>query len=70
MMVGITLLNDKNGDEMKSIIRQYREDSLQINTKILTEWIQGRGIPCTWNNLIYVLRLHCGTLADDVEQSM
>ena len=70
MMVGITLLNDKNGDEMKSIIRQYREDSLQINTKILTDWIQGRGTPCTWNDLICALRLHCGKLADDIEQSM
>ena len=68
MMVGITLLNDTKGDKVDSIATQCREDFLHINTQILKEWIQGRGSPCTWGNLIHALRLHCGTLADEVAE--
>ena len=70
-LVGIALLNDINGDRVDSIVSQYRDDPLHINTHILTDWIQGRGTSCTWDNLIGVLKLHhCGTLAEDIEEVM
>ena len=68
LMFGITLLDDSKGDKVESIVRQHREDSLNINIQILKEWIRGRGRRCTWDNLIYALRLHCGTLADEIEK--
>jgi len=54
---GILLLEDKTGTRVRSIEYRYRENSEQINTEILEQWINGKGKqPVTWGTLVEVLR--------------
>ena len=65
---GILLLEDKDGARIRSIIHKYRENSEQINIKVLEEWIAGRGKhPVSWDTLIEVLQvIGLGALASDI----
>ena len=65
---GILLLEDENGTRIRSIIHKYRENSEQINIKVLEEWIAGRGKhPVSWDTLIEVLQvIGLGALASDI----
>ena len=70
-MVGIALLNDESGAIIKSIGDQFRGDARNINLEILQRWIRGEGIPDrTWRGLLHVLRVHCVSLAESVEEAM
>ena len=53
---GILLLNDETGSRVDSIVDDCRGISERITTKILKEWIAGRGKPLTWSSLIETLR--------------
>ena len=54
---GIFLLQDLNGQKVKSIKSKHRSDPSQINTEILEEWLAGKGKkPVTWATLVQVLR--------------
>ena len=68
MKFGIILLEDTNGARMQSTTHECRDSPEQINTKVLQEWITGRGrLPVSWNTLIEVLHdIDLGTLADDI----
>ena len=68
MKFGIILLKDTNGARMQSITHECRDNHDQINTKVLQEWIAGRGrLPVSWDTLIEVLHdVDLGILADDI----
>jgi len=65
---GILLLEDKDGARIRSVIHKCRENSEQINIKVLEEWIAGRGkYPVSWDTLIEVLQdIGLGALASDI----
>ena len=68
MQFGLILLEDTNGARMQSITHECRDSPEQINTKVLQEWITGRGrLPISWDTLVEVLHdIDLGTLADDI----
>ena len=69
--VGTSLLEDRSGNIVSAIEQQYRGNVEGINTEILQRWIQGRGIADrSWRGLLGVLRVHCGALADLVEEAL
>ena len=69
MMVGTTLLDDKDGTIIPAIAQQYANNTEFINMEILRRWLQGKGIPdCTWRGLLGVLRVHCVVLAKRIEE--
>ena len=65
---GIILLEDDSGVRVDSIVREHRERAEDINTKILQEWLTGRGKqPVTWETLVEVLQdIELSTLAGDI----
>ena len=66
---GIFLLHDQNGARVKSIARAQENngDPEDIVTAILQQWLIGKGIPVTWDNLIQTLRdCQLNALADRV----
>ena len=67
--VGMTLLDDSDGTIIPAIARKYGNDAEFINIDILSQWLQGKGIPDrTWRGLLTVLRVHCISLAKSVEE--
>ena len=68
---GIILLEDDSGARVDSIVREHRERAEDINTKILQEWLTGRGKqPVTWETLVEVLQdIELSTLAGDISTS-
>ena len=70
-VVGIALLNDESGAIVESIADELRGKAESINLEILQRWIQGNGIQDrTWRGLLSVLRVHCGALAESVEEAL
>ena len=70
-MIGIALLNDESGGIVTALEREFRGNALDINLEILTRWMRGDGIPDqTWEGLLTVLRAHCRTLAESVEEAL
>ena len=69
--VGTALLQDSSGSIVSAIEEQHQGDWERINFKILQRWIQGHGIADrSWRGLLGVLRVHCGALADLVEEAL
>ena len=67
---GTFLLNDKTGTEVNSIEEECRGKPKRIVTKILEEWLTGKGKPYTWQILIKTLRdCEFTVLADQIEES-
>ena len=68
MNFGVLLLEDENGARIQSIIHECRDNPEQVTTKVLQEWIAGRGkLPVSWGTLIEVLRdIDLCTLANDI----
>ena len=56
LMFGIILLNDETGSRVNAIDDECRGKSDRIIVKILQEWIEGKGIPVTWETLVQTLR--------------
>ena len=70
-VVGIALLNDESGGIVRALSKEFRGNAQDINLEILGRWLQGSGIPdCSWQGLLGVLRVHCRTLADRVEEAL
>ena len=70
--LGIYLLRDDNGMATRAIINEQRRNSENINTEILSRWLQGggRGAP-SWSNLIEALRnMELNRLADQITQAV
>ena len=67
---GIFLLNDKTGAEVNSIEEECRGKPKRIVTKILEEWLTGKGRLCTWQTLVKTLRdCEFNVLADQIKES-
>ena len=68
---GIQLLDDKDGSYIQAIAHRHLRDAVRINTDILEEWLQGRGIqPVSWTTLVEVLEdIDLGTLAGDIREA-
>ena len=70
-MVGIALLNDDCGTIVEGIGDEFRGKARNINLEILQRWMRGEGIPNrTWGGLLSVLRVHCVSLAESVEEAL
>ena len=69
--VGTTLLDDRDGTIIPAIAHQHGNNVELINMDILGRWLQGKGIPDrTWHGLLGVLRVHCVSLAERVEEAL
>ena len=68
--IGIFLLHDKTGSRVNSFKQACLGDPENIVTRILEEWLIGKGKPCTWQMLIKTLRdCEFTVLADQIEKS-
>ena len=68
---GILLLNDEKGTQVDNIEEDLHGNPERINTKILQYWLQGKGLPVTWETLIHTLRAcSLNGLADKVQDSL
>ena len=52
----IFLLNDKTGSRVDAIEDAYSGKPEKITLKILQEWLEGKGLPLTWESLVQTLR--------------
>ena len=52
---GILLLQDNTGNMVETIEYECQKNAEMINLKILKKWINGTGLPVTWDVLIQVL---------------
>ena len=53
---GVLLLNDETGSQVDSIADECRRKPERICHRILQEWLEGKGLPVTWEILIQTLR--------------
>ena len=64
---GILLLNDETGSRVDAIEDEYRGKPEKITRKILQEWLEGKGLPRTWESLVQTLReTELSDLADQI----
>ena len=67
---GIFLLNDQTGSKVDAIEEYCRGNAGKITRKILQEWLEGKGLPMTWESLVQTLRnINLSVLADQIEAS-
>ena len=65
--VGIELLNDDRGDQVKSIEREKLKEAYEINLEILRRWVAQAG---TLRKLMTVLNKHCRALYDRIWEAL
>ena len=53
---GILLLQDNTGNIVESIEYESQKNAEMINLKILKKWVNGTGLPVTWDVLIQILQ--------------
>ena len=62
VLFGTFLLDDRTGLKVEMLAHKHHSDAVRINTAILQEWLNGRGMqPVTWATLVEVL--HCAKLS-------
>jgi len=68
---GAFLLDDRDGSRVKNMAHKYLNNSEQINTEILQEWLTGSGKqPVEWATLVEVLNdIQLSTLAGEINTS-
>ena len=71
-MFGTFLLQDNDGNKVKTIERFERGDPLRITVKILRQWLQGNGkLPVSWQTLVQCLRnSNLNVISDSIETSL
>ena len=70
LLFGSILLNDETGSQVIAIHNKFRGKSDKIILKILLEWIEGKGLPVTWESLVKALRnTRLSVLADQIQAS-
>ena len=66
---GIFLLNDEDGSQIQIIDNDCNGRCDRIMCKILSDWLQGKGKPVTWKELIETLRdCDLNELADTIQE--
>ena len=64
---GIVLLNDLTGCRVRAFKKECQGDAEDVMLRILQEWLEGRGVPVTWQSLVDTLRkTKLNTFADKV----
>ena len=67
---GIILLNDQMGNRVKAIEHNCHRQAEPIVRNILQEWIEGNGLPVTWDSLVLTLRvIDLSVLANQIQSS-
>ena len=67
-MFGTLLLDDKTGRRVDSIKAECLGSPVASAWKILQEWLEGNGLPVTWQSLIQTLRdSDLSALADQIQ---
>ena len=67
---GIFLLNDQTGSRINAIDDECRGKLDRIILRILQEWLEGKGLPVTWESLVQTLRdTGLSVLADQIQAS-
>ena len=71
-LFGTFLLQDKDGNRVKSIERSERGDPLCITVEILRQWLQGNGkLPVNWHTLVQCLQdSNLNVISDSVKVSL
>ena len=65
---GIFLLNDMTGSRMRSFRQACHANPEDVVLMVLQEWLEGKGLPVTWESLIQTLRdTDLSVLADRIE---
>ena len=65
---GILLLQDDTGNMVETLEHECQKNAEMINLKILKKWINGIGLPVSWDVLIEVLHdIELHRLANDIE---
>ena len=68
LMFGIILLNDETGSRIRSFKKECQGDAEDVMLKILQEWLEGKGLPVTWESLVQTLRdIDLSVLADQIQ---
>ena len=66
---GILLLQDSTGNIVEALEHENQKNAEMINLKILKKWINGIGLPVSWDVLIQVLHdIEHHQLADEMEE--
>ena len=64
---GIFLLNDTTGSRVRAFKKECQGDAEDVMLRILQEWLEGRGVPVTWQSLVETLRkTKLNSLADKI----
>ena len=67
---GIFLLNDKTGSRVSGLKQACQGNPDDVVLRILQEWMEGRGVPLTWESLIEALKnTKLFTLADKLKNA-
>ena len=67
---GIFLLNDRTGSRIRSFKKECQGDAEDVMLRILEEWLEGKGLPVTWESLVQTLRnIDLSVLADQIQAS-
>ena len=67
---GIILLNDRTGSRVQSLKQACLGNPEDVMLRILQEWIEGKGLPVTWESLVQTLRdIDLSVLADQIQAS-
>ena len=65
---GTHLLQDPTGAHLRDLEHELFRNGKEINKRILTEWLEGKGRPVTWATLVKVLYyIDMGELAKQIE---
>ena len=68
---GTLLLDDQKGNQVDILEKELHWVVEDINTKILQYWLQGKGLPVTWETLLDTLRAcSLNELADQIQASL
>ena len=68
---GILLLNDKTGSRVMALKKECQGVADDVILRILQEWLEGKGLPVTWETLIQTLRnTKLSVLADQIQASL
>ena len=64
---GTLLLQDDLGDKMATITKRCRGDPEEMMMEVLREWLAGKGVEVSWENLISTLKTcELSFLADQI----
>lgn len=70
--LGTYLLNDDNGQLLKTIKTDANGDVMEINRRIFHDWLAGKGKQVSWKTLVYALKeiSQLKTLADGIVSAL